>query len=132
MSNSRISLLPSKGAVILQASTTQFIVLSTGQLAPKGAKGDSAYQVWLDNGNEGDEDDFLNVLRGEDDWGFYKDHWSVKPTKVSDTTSRAVWAYTLDGTTRFRQITKPYAPTDDIFFSSFDGTALSGIVAKKG
>ena len=32
----------------------------------KGDKGDSAYQVWLDDGNEGAEEDFLNSLKAAD------------------------------------------------------------------
>lgn len=30
-----------------------------------GADGKSAYQIWLDNGNTGTEQDFLNSLKGE-------------------------------------------------------------------
>lgn len=31
----------------------------------KGEKGDSAYQIWLDAGNIGTEEDFLSSLKGE-------------------------------------------------------------------
>ncbi|MBE7084741.1 MAG: hypothetical protein E7368_01645, partial [Clostridiales bacterium] len=31
----------------------------------KGEKGKSAYQIWLENGHSGSEEDFLNWLKGE-------------------------------------------------------------------
>ena len=36
-----------------------------GPEGPAGADGKSAYQIWLEAGNEGSEDDFLNSLKGE-------------------------------------------------------------------
>ena len=36
-----------------------------GQDGDKGEDGKSAYQIWLDNGHEGTEEDFLNWLKGE-------------------------------------------------------------------
>ena len=37
-----------------------------GSAGAAGADGDSAYQVWLNEGNTGSEQDFLNSLKGED------------------------------------------------------------------
>lgn len=37
-----------------------------GEAGQNGSDGDSAYQVWLDAGNTGLEEDFLNSLRGAD------------------------------------------------------------------
>ena len=34
-------------------------------LAPQGENGKSAYQIWLENGGSGSEQDYLNSLRGE-------------------------------------------------------------------
>ena len=36
-----------------------------GPEGPAGADGKSAYQIWLEAGNEGSEEDFLNSLKGE-------------------------------------------------------------------
>ena len=36
----------------------------TGATGPKGDAGKSAYQIWLDQGNEGNEADFLNSFKG--------------------------------------------------------------------
>lgn len=38
---------------------------SSGTPGPKGQDGKSAYQVWLDLGNEGTESDFINSLEGD-------------------------------------------------------------------
>ena len=37
----------------------------TGEKGEKGDKGDSAYQLWLDAGNDGTEEDFFNSLKGD-------------------------------------------------------------------
>lgn len=36
-----------------------------GSVGPQGPAGKSAYQIWLDEGNTGTEEDFLNSLKGE-------------------------------------------------------------------
>lgn len=33
-------------------------------VGPEGKPGKSAYQIWLDKGNTGTEEDFLNTLKG--------------------------------------------------------------------
>ncbi len=42
---------------------SEFAVTSDMAIAFKGDKGDSAYQVWLENGNVGTEDDYFAYLR---------------------------------------------------------------------
>ena len=37
-----------------------------GPVGPEGKQGQSAYQIWLDAGNTGTEQDFLNSLKGKD------------------------------------------------------------------
>ena len=37
-----------------------------GEPGQDGAEGKSAYQIWLDSGNQGTEEDFLNSLKGQD------------------------------------------------------------------
>jgi len=42
----------------------EFIAAISGKDGTAGADGKSAYQIWLENGNEGTEADFLNWLKG--------------------------------------------------------------------
>lgn len=37
-----------------------------GEQGPKGEDGKSAYEIWLELGNEGSEEDFINSLKGKD------------------------------------------------------------------
>lgn len=39
---------------------------ANGSQGPQGETGKSAYDIWLDNGHEGSEEDFLNWLKGQD------------------------------------------------------------------
>ncbi|MCH1579719.1 MAG: hypothetical protein L7S55_03365, partial [Luminiphilus sp.] len=48
-----------------QDATTKIWVETVLPLVAKGDKGDSAYQVWLDAGNSGSEQDYLDSLKGE-------------------------------------------------------------------
>ena len=43
---------------------------SDGKDGQDGEDGKSAYQIWLDNGNTGTEEDFLNWLKGPNDHNF--------------------------------------------------------------
>ena len=49
----------------------------TGPQGPQGEDGKSAYQIWLENGNTGTEEDFLNWLKGvnEHNYGEWKPHY---------------------------------------------------------
>lgn len=63
-----------------------------GEKGDKGDKGDngkSSYQIWLENGNVGSEDDFLNSLKGEkgdkgDDGGITPEMLETLQTKSDD------------------------------------------------
>lgn len=51
--------------VLLDIATEPIYYIGTSQSGPKGDDGDSAYQVWLDEGNIGTEQDFLDSLKGD-------------------------------------------------------------------
>lgn len=64
-------------------------------------------------------------------WDFLVDNWSVKPTKVFIPTGK-VFTYTLLGTTRYRFVPTIYNPTQDAFYSNFDGTTLTNLITTRG
>ena len=47
------------------SSYEEWLATIKGEKGDNGANGKSAYEIWLDNGNTGTEDDFLNWLKGE-------------------------------------------------------------------
>lgn len=49
---------------VLTLNLPKFEVSGGSGTGPQGPAGDSAYQIWLDNGNSGSETDFLNSLKG--------------------------------------------------------------------
>lgn len=65
-------------------------------------------------------------------WAYYKDHWSAEPTLQATVAAGDVWAYQLDGVTRYRLVPEPYNPVMDAFYSTFAGGALSGLIAARG
>lgn len=96
----------------------QVSVAPTGLQGPPGLKGDKG-----DKGDPGS---------APVSWGYFKDHWSASPAQVGTTASGAVWAYTLDGVTRYRLVPEPYVSAQDGFYSTFAGGALSGLIASRG
>lgn len=52
------------GTVALAPRQVQFFDISDASEGPPGPKGDSAYEVWLSEGNSGSETDFLASLEG--------------------------------------------------------------------
>lgn len=78
-----------------------------------------------------DENSFAAAGAGLD-WGYYKDHWSADPTLQATVAAGDVWAYQLDGVTRYRLVPEPYNPVMDAFYSTFAGGALSGLIVTRG
>lgn len=75
------------GQVLIAVTTTPHIVTltaATGGL--KGDRGDSAYQIWLNEGNEGTEQDFLDSLRPF--------NMTIGPTPPSDPIVNDLWINT--------------------------------------
>lgn len=65
-------------------------------------------------------------------WDYYALNWSSTPTLHTALPSGDVWEYTLDSTTRYRLVPATYDPAQDAFYSSFDGTDLTGLIAARG
>ncbi len=58
--------------VILRDNTTRRVTLVKISDSGKGSDGKSAYQIWLDAGNSGSVNDFLNSLKGDDGKSAYQ------------------------------------------------------------
>lgn len=69
---------------------------------------------------------------GLNDWVYLKEKWDAPPTLNATIASGAVYNYTLNGVTRYRLVPEPYLAANDAFWTSFDGTTLSGLVAARG
>ena len=65
-------------------------------------------------------------------WEYFASNWSTEPTFNSAITNGGVYNYTLNGVTRYRFVPTTYNPTQDAFYESFDGTALTNIITKRG
>ena len=65
-------------------------------------------------------------------WDFYATNWTTAPTQVGTTAAGAVYSYTLSGTTRYRLVPSPYLAAQDTFYSTWDGSALSGPIVSRG
>jgi hypothetical protein len=86
-----------------------------------------------------DEDNILSI--GSDlklyvplksSWGFYSTHWDTEPQFVANITNGAVYSYTYNSVTRYRFVPTTYDSTLDSFYSTFDGTTLSGLIVSRG
>ena len=50
---------------LISNSVLPEVVITTAEQGPEGAKGDSAYAVWLSDGNTGTVDDYLLSIKGD-------------------------------------------------------------------
>ena len=73
--------------------------------------------------------DFSNLVLT---WEYFVLNWSTNPTFNTNITGGRVFDYTLNGVTRYRFIPIPYNATGDAFYSSFDGTNLTGLIITRG
>ena len=65
-------------------------------------------------------------------WDYYALNWSEEPTLIASITEGDVYAYVLNGITRYRFVPTIYTPIEDAFYSDFDGTNLTGLISKRG
>lgn len=102
--------------------------------ATSAASGVTAYDLARVNGFTGTVDDWLDSLVGETvgAWTLYAAQWDAAPSKVADIAGGSVWSYTHEGVARYRFVPSPYAAAQDAFYSDFDGTTLSGLLAARG
>lgn len=75
---------------------------------------------------------WTSLLYITDTWAFFKDCWSVPPTQVGTTAGGVVYAYELEGVTRYRYVPNTYDATEDAFYSGWDGTTLTGLIVARG
>jgi len=127
------------------------------QQIAKGEDGLSAYEVAVDNGFVGTEVEWLESLEvkgvpegGEAgmqlfkttatdyetnwaySWEYLVANWSVIPTLNASITGGDVYNYELNGTLRYRFVPTTYTPTQDAFYTYFDGTSVTGLITKRG
>jgi hypothetical protein len=65
-------------------------------------------------------------------WGYLVANWSVIPTLNTAITGGDVYNYELNGILRYRFVPTIYTPTQDAFYTSFDGTSVTGLITKRG
>lgn len=64
--------------------------------------------------------------------GFLSSHYDVIPTVLATISGGEVLTYIWNGVTRYRFIPDPYDPPQDAYYSNWDGSAVSGLIAAKG
>ena len=65
-------------------------------------------------------------------WEYLVANWSVIPTLNTAITGGDVYNYELNGTLRYRFVPTTYTPTQDAFYTSFNGTSVTGLITKRG
>jgi hypothetical protein len=65
-------------------------------------------------------------------WSYLVTQWDVTPALSATIAAGGVYAYTLDGVTRYRLVPSPYSPAGDAFYATFSGGVLSTLVAARG
>jgi hypothetical protein len=65
-------------------------------------------------------------------WTDLVTRWDSPPTQAATIGSGSVFAYVLDGTTRYRLVPSPYSAAGDAFYATFGGGVLSGLLAARG
>lgn len=82
-----------------------------------------------------DQGDTVTLVVGEQEgpsWAELVTRWDVQPALAATITDGAVFAYQLDGVTRYRLVPSPYSPAGDAFYAGFAGGVLSDLVAARG
>ncbi|MFN3332796.1 MAG: hypothetical protein ACK47M_09830 [Caldilinea sp.] len=88
-----------------------------------------------DLGNFKHGDSRLKVISTESDsqsWFHFITNWDMAPVLIDSIPSGDVYAYVLDGVTRYRLVPDPYAVEDDAFYTTFTGGVLSGLIVTRG
>lgn len=65
-------------------------------------------------------------------WTALATSWTTPPTLAATIVAGAVYAYTLDGVTRYRLVPSPYDAALDAFYTTFAGSVLSGLITTRG
>ena len=65
-------------------------------------------------------------------WNYYVSTWSTSPTLNTTLTSGEVFNYNLKGVIKYRFVPTIYNPTQDAFYSNFDGLTLTGLIITRG
>ena len=122
-----------------------------------GAQGLSAYDIAVANGFVGTEEEWIESLQGIGvptggtagmqlfkttatdydtqwaySWEYLVANWSVIPTLNASITGGDVYNYELNGVLRYRFVPSTYTPTQDSFYSTFNGTSVTGLITKRG
>lgn len=65
-------------------------------------------------------------------WSDLVTRWDAAPSPAGSTAAGEVYAYQLDGVTRYRLVPEPYAASGDRFYGSFVGGVLTTPLASRG
>jgi len=64
-------------------------------------------------------------------WSDLVNSWSSAPTVNSSISGGVVWDYQYGGSGYYRFVPEPYDSSLDQFFTGFDGTDLTGLIATR-
>ena len=65
-------------------------------------------------------------------WIDYATQWSITPTLIETTSEGSILSYMSGGVNKYRFVPSPYVPVEDAFYSEWDGSFLTGLLARRG
>lgn len=77
-------------------------------------------------------DGLLDNKRNLYTWEYLVSNWSLEPTLNTAIAGGSVYDYLLGSTTRYRFVPTTYNPTQDEFYSNFNGVTLTGLITSRG
>lgn len=129
-----IVIVENPDAVTISVSeVAEQVSINVSEVGTPGLDGLSAYEIWLQEGNTGTEQDFLDSLEATGiTWINYVSEWTAPPVLNATIPSGSVYAYSNAQLGQiFRLVPNPYDPAVDAFYSTFDGTNLSDLITTR-
>jgi hypothetical protein len=101
-----------------------------------GGRGKSAYEIWLDLGNIGSEEDFIESLQGGTidhvTWIDLATTWSEPPTLIATLLDGVIFSYIYQANTKYRFVPNTYNSFEDAFYENWDGSTLTNLIVRRG
>jgi hypothetical protein len=117
----------------INATLTETVITAN---VVSGARGKSAYDIWLDLGNIGNEEDFIESLQGGSTnhitWANLVTTWSEPPTLIATLLDGVIFSYTYQADTKYRFVPNTYNSFEDAFYEYWDGGILTNLIVRRG